>query len=232
MTNAEESEQIAKRLVTVYRLRLPDNVVASCLNGRPKLPILLSRASFRHDVDVRTQQRSRVQRERRNFLRTMLGLATLSISALALFEIASFLSQPTPTTSYNSNAAAQQVSYFPNSAQTQSAASNSASQGPRLLANASNIPLNQSLVLNDAAYGPVILIHLTNGKFVAFSSICTHAGCQVQFDPSMGDIVCPCHGAVYDPNHNAQVIGGPAPYPLQNISVQYDPSTGNIYVTG
>ncbi|MGP8127958.1 MAG: ubiquinol-cytochrome c reductase iron-sulfur subunit [Candidatus Bathyarchaeia archaeon] len=231
MTNAEESEQIAKRLVTVYGLRVPDDVVASCLTGRPKLPILLSRASFRHDVDVRTQQRSRVQRERRNFLRTMLGLAALSISALTLFEISSFLNQPTSTPSYNSNAG-QQVSYFPNSAQTQSAASNSASQGPRLIANASNIPLNQSLALNDPTYGPVILIHLDNGKFVAFSSICTHAGCQVQFDPSMGDIVCPCHGAVYDPNNNAQVIGGPAPYPLQNIPVQYNASTGNIYVTG
>ncbi len=206
-------------------------MVASCLTGRPKLPILLSRASFRHDVDVRTQQRSRVQRERRNFLRTMLGLAALSISALTLFEISSFLNQPTSTPSYNSNAG-QQVSYFPNSAQTQSAASNSASQGPRLIANASNIPLNQSLALNDPTYGPVILIHLDNGKFVAFSSICTHAGCQVQFDPSMGDIVCPCHGAVYDPNNNAQVIGGPAPYPLQNIPVQYNASTGNIYVTG
>lgn len=231
MTNAEESEQIAKRLVTVYGLRLPDGVIASCLTGRPKLPILLSRASFRHDVDARTQQRSRIQRERRNFLRTMLGLAALSISALTLFEISSFLSQPTPTTSYNFNAA-QPVSYFPNSAQIQSPASNPASQGPRLLANSSNIPLNQSSALNDPTYGPIILIHLDNGKFVAFSSICTHAGCQVQFDPSMGDIVCPCHGAVYDPNNNAQVIGGPAPYPLQNIPIQYDPSTGNIYVTG
>lgn len=232
MTNAEESEQIAKRLVTVYGLRVPDDLVASCLTGRPKLPILLSRASFRHDVDVRTQQRSRVQRERRNFLRTMLGLAALSISALTLFEISSFLTQPTPTPSYNSNVAAQQVSYFPNSAQTQSASSNSASQEPRLIANASNIPLNQSLSLNDPTYGPLILIHLDNGKFVAYSSICTHAGCQVQFDPSMGDIVCPCHGAVYDPNNNAHVIGGPAPYPLQNIPIQYDPSTGKIYVTG
>jgi Rieske Fe-S protein len=162
----------------------------------------------------------------------MMGLAALSFSALALFEIASSLNQPTPTQSYNPNAGAQQVNYFPSNAQPQSVATNSASQGPRLLANASNIPLNQSLGLNDPTYGPVILIHLDNGKFVAYSSICTHAGCQVQFDPSMKDIVCPCHGAVYDPNNNAQVIGGPAPYPLQNIPLQYDASTGNIYVTG
>ncbi len=237
MTNAGESEQIAKRLATVYELQVPNDVISSCLSGRPKLPILLSRASFRHDVDVRTQQRSRVQRERRNFLKTMLGLAALSFSALALFEIASALNQPTPTQSYNPNAnpAAQQSNYFPSNAQiaqTQSVATNSAPQGTRLLANASNIPVNQSLALNDPTYGPVILIHLGNGKFVAYSSICTHAGCQVQFDPSMGDIVCPCHGAVYDPNNNAQVLGGPAPYPLQSIPIQYNASTGGIYVTG
>ena len=236
MTNAGESEQIAKRLSSAYGLRVPNDVIVSSLTGRPKLPILLSRASFRHDVDVRTHQRSRVQRERRNFLRTMLGLAALSFSALAVFEIASSLSQPAPTQAYNPNAVAQQVNYFPTNlqpqAQPQSAVTSSASQGSRLVANASNIPVNQSLTLNDATYGPVILIHLDNGKFVAYSSICTHAGCQVQFDPSMKDIVCPCHGAVYDPNNNAQVLGGPAPYPLQSIPIQYQASTGNIYMTG
>ena len=232
MTNAGENEQTAKRLATVYAMRVPHDVIASCLTGRPKLPILLSRASFRHDVDVRTQQRSRAGRERRNFLRTMLGLAVISFSAFALFEIASSLNQPIPAQSNNPNAATQQVNYFPSNVQPQSVATTSASQGPRLLANASNIPVNQSLALNDPTYGPVILIHLGNGKFVAFSSICTHAGCQVQFDPSIGDIVCPCHGAVYDPNNNAQVVSGPAPYPLQNVPIQYNPSTGNIYATG
>lgn len=230
MTNAGETEELAKRLTSVYGLQVPNDVITSSLTGRPKLPILLSRASFRHDVDVRTHQRSRVQRERRNFLRTMLGLAVLSFSGLAVFEIASSLNQPAPTQAYNPNGA-QQVNYFPTNTQPQ-VATNSVSQGLRIVANASNIPVNQSLTLNDSTYGPVILIHLDNGKFVAYSSICTHAGCQVQFDPSMKDIVCPCHGAVYDPNSNAQVIGGPAPYPLQSIPVQYEASTGNIYLTG
>jgi len=234
MTNVGETEQFAKRLAFVYGLRVPNDVITSSLTGRPKLPVLLSRASFRHDVDVRTHQRSRVQRERRNLLRTMLGLAILSFSGLALFEIASALNQPTPIQAYNPNA--QQVNYFPTNvptnAQPQVVATNSAAQGTRLVANASNIPVNQSLDLSDPTYGPVILIHLDNGKFVAYSSICTHAGCQVQFDPSMKDIVCPCHGAVYDPNNNAQVLGGPAPYPLQSVPVQYDASTGNVYLTG
>jgi len=100
------------------------------------------------------------------------------------------------------------------------------------IANAANLPPNQSLIYNDPSLGPIILVHLDSGEFVAYSAICTHAGCQVQFDPSLRDIVCPCHGAVYDPYNNAHVIGGPAPFPLQKVSIQYNSSTGNIYLTG
>ena len=183
---------------------------ASIFRDHPKVPVLLSRASFRPDVDVRTEQRTRFQRERRNFLHGMLGFAAFSISALLLLKIASSNSQP----------------------QTPVNVSNPVAPTSRLLANATNIPPNQSMTINDPTFGPVLLIHLDNGQFVAYSPICTHAGCQVQFDPSAKDIACPCHGAVFDPYHNAQVLGGPAPYPLQAISIQYDSSSGNVYVTG
>ncbi len=220
--NEEENKQITEKLALKYSLQIPRDVVASAFTSHPKLPVLLSRASFRPDADIRTQQRTRFQRDRRNVLRGMLGLAALSVSALTLAEIGSALSQPAQTTVTESSVAAQ----------TPTAASNPPSQANRLVANASNIPPNQSLSLNDPTFGPMLLIHLDNGQFVAYSSICTHAGCQVQFDPSFKDIACPCHGAAYDPYHNAQVINGPAPYPLQKIPIQYDTSTGNIYLTG
>ncbi len=106
------------------------------------------------------------------------------------------------------------------------------SPGGRLLANAGSIAPDQSLTFNDPNFGPFVLIHLDNGQFVAYSSICTHAGCQVQFDPSSKYLVYPCHGAVYNSYNNAQVVAGPAPYPLQKLSAQYDPSSGNIYLNG
>jgi thiosulfate dehydrogenase [quinone] large subunit len=191
-------------------MRVSKETAASIFRDHPKVPVLLSRASFRPDVDVRTEQRTRFQRERRNFLHGMLGFAAFSISALLLLKIASSNSQP----------------------QTPVNVSNPVAPTSRLLANATNIPPNQSMTINDPTFGPVLLIHLDNGQFVAYSPICTHAGCQVQFDPSAKDIACPCHGAVFDPYHNAQVLGGPAPYPLQAISIQYDSSSGNVYVTG
>jgi thiosulfate dehydrogenase [quinone] large subunit len=223
MTDAEGNERIARRLAETYALRIPSDVVASSLTGSPKLPILLSRASFRADVDVRTNQRAQIDRDRRNFLRGALALGVISAATLVLRNLGPN-SQPGPTPQ-------------PTSSMTLAVADSPVVQSgqpatnAQLVANASSIPLDQSLIYNDPSQGPIILIHLDNGKFVAYSAICTHAGCQVQFDPSLKDIVCPCHGAVYDPYRNAQVIGGPAPFPLQNVPIQYDSSTGNIYLT-
>lgn len=225
MTDSQEKERAAKRLAETYALRIPNDVIASALTGRPKLPILLSRASFRADVNVRTNQRTQISRDRRNFLRAALALGVVSAATLLLWNLGSN-SQVSSTSQPTSSVNAAAIANNPPIQDSQSAVNTQA------IANASSIPPDGSLIYNDPSLGPIILIHLDNGKFVAYSAICTHAGCQVQFDPSLKDIVCPCHGAVYDPYHNAQVIGGPAPYPLQNVPVQYNPSTGNIYLTG
>lgn len=151
--------------------------------------------------------RPSAQRERRNFLRNIMGLAVIAVPLVVWMKIAS---TPQP----------QAPSYV----------SNPGGGGQKLLANASSIPVGQSLTLDDPSFGPFLLIHLVSGQFVAFSSICTHAGCQVQFDPGTQDIACPCHGAVYDPSNSAAVIAGPAPTPLQRIPIAYDSQSGNIYL--
>jgi thiosulfate dehydrogenase [quinone] large subunit len=225
MTDAQENERIARRLTKTYALRIPDDVITSALTGRPKLPILLSRASFRADVDVRTNQRTQLRRDRRNFLRAALALGVISAATMISWNLGSSL-QPASTTQLTTSANLPAVASNPVVQNGQPAANT------QLIANASTIPTDQSMIYNDPSLGPIILIHLDNGQFVAYSAICTHAGCQVQFDPSLKDIVCPCHGAVYDPYHNAQVIGGPAPYPLQQVPIHYNPSTGNIYLNG
>jgi len=211
LTTHDDANQISDRIVVKYGMRVSKETAASIFRNHLNVPVLLSRASFRPDVDVRTGQGTRFQRERRNFLHGMLGFAAFSISALLLLKIA-FSSNSQPQTPAN--------------------LSNPVAPTGRLLANATNIPPNQSMTVNDPTFGPVLLIHLDNGQFVAYSPICTHAGCQVQFDPSAKDIACPCHGAVFDPYHSAQVLGGPAPYPLQTIPIQYDSSSGNVYATG
>ena len=219
----EDSQEFAKRLVQKYNLSVTSDVVASVYTSKPKFSPLLARASFRSGGNAKTEH-LRVQRERRNFLRNVLGLTVISVPFLLWLKTVYFGPQA-QTPEYVTNTANP-----PNISNPGNGAS--APPGGSLLTNAASVSVDQSLTFNDPNFGPFVLIHLDNGQFVAYSSICTHAGCQVQFDPSSRDLICPCHGAVYDAFNGAQVIAGPAPYPLQKIPIQYDPTTGNIYLTG
>jgi thiosulfate dehydrogenase (quinone) large subunit len=97
-----------------------------------------------------------------------------------------------------------------------------------VLANTSSFPANSAARFTDpSSGGPALLIHLADGSVVAYSAICTHSGCTVQYSATQKQIVCPCHGAVFDPAHNAQVVRGPARRPLAAIPVQVDGS-GNV----
>jgi Rieske Fe-S protein len=203
-----EPEQFSKHLVEKYGIKVSANVLASVYSSKPRLPILLPRAAFRPEPP-RSYQNIRVQRERRNFLRNMLGLVAFSVPLLLWMKAAFFTPQ------------AQIPSYVGSSVQV---------GGARLLTNAASIPAGQALSFNDPNIGPFLLIHLDTGQFVAYSSICTHAGCQVQFDPTSRDIACPCHGAVFDPYSAARVLAGPAPSPLPSVPIRYDSGTGNIYL--
>ena len=227
---AKETEQTSEQLIAKYGMRVPREIAASVFMGHPKVPLLLSRAAFRPNADARRvgEKRTQLQQGRRKFLQTMVGFAAVSVTGLWLLKFASTSSPQSSPSSLQPSSSGSQSPSNPQPATTPTVGSYSG----QLLTNAASIPSNQSLTFNDPAVGPIVLIHLDNGQFVAYSAICTHAGCEVQFDPSARDIACPCHGAVYDPYNNAQVLGGPAPYPLQRIPIQFDPSTGNIYLTG
>lgn len=60
-------------------------------------------------------------------------------------------------------------------------------------------------------FNPLIVVRLSATGAAAFSSTCTHQGCQVGL-PSGGTIICPCHGSMYD--NLGRVTGGPA---LENL---------------
>ncbi len=101
--------------------------------------------------------------------------------------------------------------------------------GPKL-ASLSQLPTGRAVRFNDPETGdPAILVHLENDQVVAFDAICTHAGCVVGFDRSSQLLVCPCHGAVFDPAHQAAVLGGPTRQPLASLPVAVDQASGTIY---
>jgi Rieske Fe-S protein len=64
---------------------------------------------------------------------------------------------------------------------------------------------------------PAILIDTPDGKLEAFSAVCTHLQCTVQYRPDMERIFCACHGGVYD--LNGRNVAGPPPRPLQEYKV-------------
>lgn len=100
------------------------------------------------------------------------------------------------------------------------------------IAMASQVPKNSAVSFTLPANGdPGVLVHLSNGNFVAFDAVCTHAGCPVQYDPSSRLLLCPCHGAAFDPAQNAAVVQGPTDIPLASAPVHVDNATGAITVS-
>jgi cytochrome b6-f complex iron-sulfur subunit len=64
---------------------------------------------------------------------------------------------------------------------------------------------------------PAILLRTAAGDLRAFSAVCTHLSCTVQYRPDLGNIWCACHNGRFD--LNGQNIAGPPPRPLETYVV-------------
>ncbi len=64
---------------------------------------------------------------------------------------------------------------------------------------------------------PGILIHTQQDEYVAFSAICTHLQCTVQYRKDFKHIWCACHNGHYD--LTGKNISGPPPRPLEAYKV-------------
>jgi thiosulfate dehydrogenase (quinone) large subunit len=97
------------------------------------------------------------------------------------------------------------------------------------LGSATALQPNQSLAYTDPKTGdPAILIRLPSGHFVSYDMVCPHQGCTVPYDPSRRLLVCPCHGALFDPAHGAAPLSGPVSQPLITLPIRMDTS-GNVF---
>ncbi len=91
---------------------------------------------------------------------------------------------------------------------------------PGTVIGSTSIPINSSKNFTNPADGNgSILIHLPNGDFVACEQACTHEGVPVYFDVGTHQLVCPAHGAIFDPAHGFSVVQGPAQTPLPRVSI-------------
>jgi cytochrome b6-f complex iron-sulfur subunit len=124
------------------------------------------------------------KQNRRDFLNWVLGLGFFGWLAAVLYPIYSYLNPP--------KAPEVDVSNLE-------------------IAKVSEVPDNSSKMFK-MGNKPGILIRTPDGQFRAFSAVCTHLDCTVQYKPDEKLIWCACHNGRYD--LNGKNISGPPPAPL------------------
>ena len=63
---------------------------------------------------------------------------------------------------------------------------------------------------------PAIVIQTPGGELRAFSAVCTHLACTVQYRDDLQQIWCACHDGHYD--LYGRNVGGPPPRPLEQLT--------------
>jgi Rieske Fe-S protein len=126
---------------------------------------------------------------RRNLLNYLLGTGTVATLAAILYPVIRFMVPPRVVESSASSVVA---------------------------AKTSEIRPNQGLIFKFGSK-PGILIETTAGDYRAFSAVCTHLACTVQYKPDESLIWCACHNGRYD--LNGKNISGPPPRPLEEYKV-------------
>jgi len=127
--------------------------------------------------------------KRRRFLDILLGAGLLGWLGSVLYPLISFL-KPPPIPKANVNSIKAGV--------------------------ASQFPINSGQIIKFGRK-PVILIKMESGDFRAFSAICTHLDCIVQYRKDLKQIWCACHNGHYD--LRGINIAGPPPRPLDEYKV-------------
>lgn len=74
---------------------------------------------------------------------------------------------------------------------------------------------------------PAIVVNRPGKGLVAFSRVCTHLGCLIEYDRDKNRLICPCHAGIFDLDGN--VLSGPPPKALPKLPVRVE---GEMIVIG
>ncbi|MDH4062994.1 MAG: Rieske (2Fe-2S) protein, partial [Acidobacteriota bacterium] len=122
--------------------------------------------------------------KRRSFLDIILGLGFFSTAASFVYPLLRFLNPPVAAEPAVDSVIAGKVGEF---------------------------KANAGVVLKFGSK-PALLVRMPDGQFRAFSAVCTHLDCTVQYKADTSQIWCACHNGLYDLAGNN--ISGPPPRPL------------------
>jgi cytochrome b6-f complex iron-sulfur subunit len=78
---------------------------------------------------------------------------------------------------------------------------------------------------------PGIVVRTVDGDVRAFSAVCTHLDCTVQYKPDTAQLWCACHNGTYDLGGN--VVSGPPPRALEKfvVNLRGEPGDEEIVVS-
>src|SRR6266511_5350655 len=126
---------------------------------------------------------------RRRFLDYLLGTSAVATLGAIVYPIFRFMSPPQVIESTENSVVAAKLS---------------------------EIPINSGKIFK---FGnkPGILVRTATGEFKAFSALCTHLECIVQYRPDTKQIWCACHNGQY--NLSGKNIGGPPPRSEEEFQV-------------
>lgn len=68
--------------------------------------------------------------------------------------------------------------------------------------------------------GTSFIVIQQDDKIRAFSTVCTHLGCKVQWKPDLPGFYCPCHDGYFDAD--GKVTKGPPPLPLPEYPIEVE----------
>jgi Rieske Fe-S protein len=147
--------------------------------------------------------RDAVTFDRRSFLDTLLAVGFVSTAAAIAYPVARFLIPPNL---------------------------GEAAVGSTVAAKASAVKPNVGVIF---PFGnkPAIVVRTADGDLHAFSAVCTHLDCTVQFKADTSQLWCACHNGLYDLGGN--VVSGPPPRALERLVVNLrgEPDQEDIVVS-
>lgn len=126
---------------------------------------------------------------RRTFLNWLLGLWATGVAASIFYPILRYLVPPDiPEAATESTTGGKAATLAPNTGRV--------------------VPFGSA---------PAIVVRTPAGEYRAFSAVCTHLACTVQYRSDLQQIWCACHNGHYD--LNGRNVAGPPPRPLEPYDV-------------
>lgn len=129
-------------------------------------------------------------RSRRRFVNWLLGTSVAAILISVLYPIIRYLIPP--------------------------AAAESSAASVSLPISAADLTPNSGKIFKFGSQ-PGIVVRTPGGELRAFSAVCTHLACTVQYRADISHIWCACHNGHFD--LNGANVGGPPPRPLDRFTV-------------